>query len=354
MEENLNGRPREITVSYKTLFKVIAVLLFILAFKALLPLIMSLFFGILIAVSLEPGVRRLQRRGVKRSYAISIVAISMILFVGIVIGLIAPRLSDEVASFVSNLPKLKESFLSMLPSSGPINSWIENAFSPQNITPKPGDIMPIFSAGNIVLGGLAEIILIFVFSIYLLIEGQQVLDWISAFFSEPTQEKIKQTVSETSVIISAYVAGQFITSLLCSIFVLIVLSSFSVPNALLLAVLAGIFDILPVIGFFLAVIPTLLVAMSVSMTTALFIFLIYSAYHLLENYYIVPLVYGSRLRVSGFVILLTLIAAALVGGIKGALAALPIVASYPIIERVWLTSVLRSETISEHARSPVK
>ena len=63
---------------------------------------------------------------------------------------------------------------------------------------------------------------------------------------------------------------------------------------------------------------------------------------------IVPLVYGKKLRVSSFVVFVALLAAGLIGGVEGAIVVLPIVASYPIIERIWLKPYLRRETIAVH------
>ena len=75
-------------------------------------------------------------------------------------------------------------------------------------------------------------------------------------------------------------AGQLITSVLCGIFSFIVLSVLHVPNAALLAFIAAVFDILPLIGFFLATIPAMIVASSLSATTAALVLLPVSYTHL--------------------------------------------------------------------------
>ena len=74
----------------------------------------------------------------------------------------------------------------------------------------------------------------------------------------------------------------------------------------------------------------------------------YVFYHCIENYVIVPFVYGNRMRVSSFVVFFTLIAAGIIGGIEGAIIVLPIVASYPIVEQIWLKPFLRRETLVVH------
>ena len=83
--------------------------------------------------------------------------------------------------------------------------------------------------------------------------------------------------------IFGYVAGNFITSVIATVATLIVLSALKVPAALLLALLAGISDFVPVVGFVLTAIPTVLMALTVSTTTALIVAVFYIAYNMVET-----------------------------------------------------------------------
>lgn len=144
--------------------------------------------------------------------------------------------------------------------------------------------------------------------------------------------------------------GQVITSVLCAAYAFGVLIALHVPSAALLAVLAGIFDVLPLIGFFLFAIPAVAMAFTVSPTTAALVAGLYAAYHLIENYFIVPKVYGDRLRISNLTVLIACLAGGLVGGVVGVILVLPMVASYPILERIWLQPYLERGTVQKHAR----
>jgi predicted PurR-regulated permease PerM len=98
----------------------------------------------------------------------------------------------------------------------------------------------------------------------------------------------------------------------------------------------------------LVVIGILLLALSVSPKTAIMVVALYLLFHALEIYYIVPKVYGKHLRVSTLTVLLGLLAGTLLAGITGALAALPIIASYSAIERIWLRRFLRDGAAEKH------
>src|SRR5215210_6562910 len=93
---------------------------------------------------------------------------------------------------------------------------------------------------------------------------------------------------EITSVVGHYMVGQLITSILCGAYAFTVLAILHVPNAGFLAILAAVFDVLPLIGFFLFTIPAMAMALTVSSGTALLMGVSYGAYHLLENYFIVP------------------------------------------------------------------
>lgn len=126
------------------------------------------------------------------------------------------------------------------------------------------------------------------------------------------------------------------------------LAILGVPASLVLAVLAGIFDILPMLGFFLFMVPAVAIALTVSPGTALALFGAYTAYHLIENYIIVPKVYGNRLRLSDLVVLVSVLAGGILAGITGAILILPLVAIYPAVERIWLVEYIGRKVVAKH------
>jgi predicted PurR-regulated permease PerM len=91
-----------------------------------------------------------------------------------------------------------------------------------------------------------------------------------------------------------------------------------------------------------------LLAFTVSPASAAVVLGGYVLYHLLETYLIVPRFYGSTLRLSTLVVLLALIVGGTLQGILGSVIILPLVAAYPIIERIWLRDYLAREVLADH------
>jgi predicted PurR-regulated permease PerM len=139
-------------------------------------------------------------------------------------------------------------------------------------------------------------------------------------------------------------------SLFAAVFVLVALTVLKVPAAFLLAVLAGVCDFVPILGFFVAFTPAVLIALTISPGTAVAVAGLYALCSVIENYAIVPKVYGDHLKLSRVAVLLGLAIGAALGGIIGALLALPVVAAYPIVERIWLRESLGKTVLAEHAR----
>jgi hypothetical protein len=76
---------------------------------------------------------------------------------------------------------------------------------------------------------------------------------------------------------------------------------------------------------------------------------LYIVYHVVEAYVPVPRIHGRRLQLSTLAVLLALIVGGTLQGIVGAFLILPLVAAYPIIERIWLHDYLSSEVIHDHS-----
>ena len=123
-----------------------------------------------------------------------------------------------------------------------------------------------------------------------------------------------------------------------------------VPAALLLALLAGILDFVPVVGFFLSAAPAIILGLTVSPAVAAGVAAFYVAYNMVENYYIQPKVYGRELELSDFAVITAFLVGGTLGGVLGALIALPVAAAYPSVERIWFDTPGDTDTVDEHRR----
>jgi predicted PurR-regulated permease PerM len=138
--------------------------------------------------------------------------------------------------------------------------------------------------------------------------------------------RLARILQNLEVIVGGYVRGQLITCVAIGIFTFLLLTVLHVPNALALALVAALADVIPFIGGLLATTPAVLSALPQGLPVALVVLVAMVAYQELESRILVPRVYGRVLRLSPTTVVLSLLAGGILLGVIGALLALPIAA----------------------------
>ena len=185
---------------------------------------------------------------------------------------------------------------------------------------------------------------------YLLLDGRRTYQWLVGFAPAAQRPRVHETAACARVVIAAYVRGNVITSLISVVVTWIALAAMRVPAAFVLALLAGLLDFVPVVGFILSAAPAVLLGFAVSPMVALGVALVYVLYNVFENYYIQPKVYGRELRLSDLAVIAAFLVGAELGGVMGALIALPLAGLYPTVERIWFDRPGTTDTADEHRR----
>jgi predicted PurR-regulated permease PerM len=337
------GRRAAVEIPCRTLLKAAAAVAIVWLWLQLVKVVLVLVVATLLAVTLNPIVVWFERRGMSRGGATALVgSIFLVTLVGFVWFTWA-SLSEQVRYVTSHFHEIVDQALARVPS------WARAAIETQNTAEAQARVadyaLRIGQSAGYALGVCA---LGFILTLYLLVEGQSTRDWLVAFAPREQRPRIERTLAESERVIFGYVAGNVITSVIAAVSSFIVLSALKVPAALLLAVLAGVSDFVPVVGFVLTAIPTILMALTVSGKTALIVTAFYIGYNAVETYVISPWAYGGRLKLSNFAVLLAFIVGGTVAGMIGALIVLPFAALYPSIEKIWLRDTLPDETVAEH------
>ena len=322
----------ELRIPFITLLKVaLAVLLVAIVIK-LWPVVLMVIIAILIAVMLDPVVLWLEAHRVRKT--IGVLAIAVIVF-GLLIAflfVLLPAIGKQVAEVSKQAPALLQRFGIQMPSLPPTRDLLLRGAT----------------AGKFAVAGLTAIVFVLVVAIYLLVEGRMAFAWLITFAPRKHRKQIDETAREMAKVVLAYMRGNVITSIICAVYVLVVLTVLHVPLTLLLAVIAFVFDFIPVVGTIAMIAPAALLALTISPVRALAVVAAYLVYHLIENYLIIPRVYGNQMRLSTLTVILAIAVGGTLQGVIGALLALPIAAAYPIVERIWLRDQLPPDTVDRH------
>jgi predicted PurR-regulated permease PerM len=332
-----------------TIIKVLAWVLLAAVVVRLWPELVYLSLSLLLAVAMAPLVERMNRLGLGRGPSVALIALALLGVVVLFSIYVMPPLVQQGGDVATNFSKFRDRAQQELPQ----NPFIRKIISQLLLLPTSPDVVRSLNKplvwGQMALSGLTTTFIVLIVALYLLLDGRRVYAWLLAYVPRRHREKMALTVPEVSAVVYGYVRGQLITSLLFAGSSWALLWGLAVPAALPLALLAGVCDIIPVMGIALATAPAVLLALTVSPSTAAIVACAYLGYHALEAYVIVPRVYGKSLRLSTLTVLLALIVAGSLQGVLGAVIVLPLAAAYPIIERIWLKNYLGPEVLQDHS-----
>jgi predicted PurR-regulated permease PerM len=317
-----------IEISYKTILAVVLTVAAIWLLNVLLPILVVLMTALILVGTLSPAVGWLERHRVKRPLAIAIIFIGCAISVG-GIGLVTlPSLSAQVSQTLGDLPHLQKGLALRLEShhlTAPMADAIRN-FNPEKRL-KSLDMSSALAASLGVVEVIGYLATSVVLAIYFIADGERTRGFLFAVFPRRFHVRLARVLLNLETIVGGYLRGQVITSLAIGIFTFALLTITRVPNALALAAFAALTDVIPFVGGLLATTPAVLVSLSRSGVVTVIVLCAMIGYQELESRVIVPRVYGRALRLSSAVVVLALLVGGKLGGIIGALLALPIAAA---------------------------
>jgi predicted PurR-regulated permease PerM len=339
----------ELHVPTKTILKLLGWAFLASIVFRLWPELVYLSLSLLLAVALGPVVNRLTRLGLSRGVSVGLIATLMLVVAGLFVAYVFPPLVRQGSEVAANFPAFRERAQQHLPQ----NTIVKSVVTQLLLLPTKPEVARQLNKpllwGQMAFSGVTTTVLVLVIALYFVLDGRRLYAWMLAYVPRRHREKMARTVSEVSEVVFGYVRGQLTISLLFAVYTAVVLSVLQVPAALPLALLAAVCDVIPVVGVIMATAPAVLLALTVSPRAAAAVAGLYVGYHLLEAYVLVPRVYGKSLRLSTLGVLLAVIVGGSLQGIIGAVLVLPLVAAYPIIERIWLKSYLAPEVIQDHS-----
>jgi predicted PurR-regulated permease PerM len=333
------SRARVIDISSATFLRALGAIALAWVWFRLWQWVLVFVLAAFLAVALDPAVQWLEKRGLRRSYGALLIASCLVLVLAGFIAVSGASIAEQTRVLGNRVGEFRQAVMTRIPK--------EMQQAGSSMAPSGESLT---GAARAFGGGIAGIAVALVVTVYLLLDGRRTYQWLVAFVPAPNRLRVDATAVCAREVVAAYVRGNVITSVLCAVITWIVLAALQVPAALVLALLAGILDFVPVIGFILSAAPAVLLAFAVSPTVALVVAIFYVLYNVVENYYIQPKVYGRELRLSDLAVIAAFLVGAELGGVLGAVIALPLAAMYPAVERIWFDRPGENDTANEHRR----
>jgi predicted PurR-regulated permease PerM len=288
--------------------------------------------AIIVANALEPVVDYLMR-WMRRMFAIAAIAITVFAGIAIAIAVVVPNVMGQVDDVARTLPTLIERGRQLaeqwVPWTGDLGvSLLE---PPRNESNGSGGSSQVTSLPLAVVSSLFEAVLVAFLALYWLAAMPTLRAFLLSLIPPDRTDETRELLEEIGQTMGGYVRGVLIEALLIATIVYLGLWIIGVEYPLTLAVLAGIGEFMPYVGPILAAAPAVLLALLESPTQALIVLGFYVGLQLAEGYLLFPFVVGNQSEIPPLLIILGLLAGGAVGGVLGALVAIPLAGALRIV-----------------------
>ncbi len=327
----MNAPAQETTVvrfeiSPRSIAWILATIVGVWLFLQLRAVALLLVVALVFAGTFNPLVEWMERRGLRRLYALILLFLALLGITILFIFLTVPPLIEQLAQIARDAPRHREQLIALLMQrdfTAPLARAVQNAGLEQTFARIESDLVGYSSRAVTALGWVVTTLFL---SFYLLADGKRTQGALYAIVPRNYHMRLARILQNLEAIVGGYMRGQLITSAAIGAFTFLLLVICKVPNALSLALFAALMDVVPFIGGLLATAPAVLSALSVGLPGGIVVLVALLVYQEVENRVLVPRVYGSVLRLSPTTVVLALLAGGLLLGVIGALLALPIAA----------------------------
>jgi predicted PurR-regulated permease PerM/phosphoglycolate phosphatase-like HAD superfamily hydrolase len=334
---------------------VIILLLILFLLRALLPPIAIA--GVL-AYLLKPIVDFLERRtGLPRLLAVILVFIVLLLIIAIIPATGVPYLMDRIARLNLDLQRLADDVIAFL--SQPVE-FFGFTFRLQDLV---GDVQdsfqnpfPVFASQSVslvvgVASSLLWILSVLIISFYLVKDADKFRSFLDRIAPPGHVEELARLREEINEVWKAFFRGQVIVGFIIGVLVWITMTAIGLPNAGLIALLAGMLEVIPTFGPIVASIAALITALFRGSTYlpinnywfAFLVAAIYAVIHQIDNGYVVPRIMGRRLHLHPVIVFIGVLAGGILAGALGVFLAAPTIASLRVLLSYGYAKLLNRE-----------
>lgn len=330
----MSERIMNISITPSTVIKTIVILVLAALLYQLIDIVLIVLVAITIASAIEPGVAALVEYRIPRVLSVILIYLLMFSVFFVLFYFFLPSVLEDFATFISQLPTYLESFtrtgafdtystiLGMpSPSDASANEMMAGVRGFFDIGATFGN--PV-AAASAIFGGLFSFMLIVILSFYFAVIDTGVDDFLRVVTPKSHQAYIQGLWKRSQKKIGLWMQGQLILGVLIGVLVFLGLTIIGVPHALVLAVIAALFELIPVFGPTLAAVPAIMIGFVYGgPLIGLVVLGFYVILQQFENHLIYPLVVTRVVGVSPILVILALIIGAKLFGFAGVILSVP-------------------------------
>ncbi len=345
MSSPVSSDPRSL-IRYGVLCAVVALVL-LWALYLVRGQLLIIYVSALFATGLAPLVRMIERQHLlpigkgrlTRTGAILLIYATVLGSIAGLVAGVAPPMADQAQELWKDLPATIESLQLTLVRWGLLQQTVTYQEVLKNAPAGSANAVSTLAATVFsIAGGVFGFVAILLLTFYFLVDSQAVFALFVTLFPLAQRRKVAVLSGRVAGKVSAWLGGQMLLSLIIGLTTAIGLALMGVPYFFVLALVAGIGEMIPMVGPILAAVPAVAVAFTVSPGLAVAVVIFFIAQQAIENNFLVPRVLGRQVGLSAVTVIIALGIGSQLLGLMGALLAVPTAA---IVQVLFQELVLR-------------
>lgn len=330
MLESKENLPRVITISTGTIFRAILVLL-ILGFLYIIRDVVAIFFGAMfLAALIDPLADYFERWKIPRGLAaIIIYIVGLSLVAGLVVLLWGP-ITSELGNFFNYFAPFIEGAtgtevsLHVDLAQESLSTDLASIVSTARESGISNAVPQIIEFGSSAIGGVTAVVVVLILAFFMIAEKTALVRAVGFVAPAEYQPFVMQISGKLRDRLGSWLRGQLVLMICVFVMTYLALLILDIPYALVLALMAGMFEIIPFVGPFASSIPAIVLALAISPVHAVITGGAYVLVQAIEGNILVPKIMQKATGVNPIVSLLAVLIGWRVGGIVGAILAIPL------------------------------
>lgn len=328
MEEIKNVK---LNISAGTIIKVMIVLAVAFALYFLRNTVLVLLTAVVIASAVDPAANWFSKFKIPRVFSVLLVYVIAFSIIFGTLFFFLPPLFEDFSDIAFKIPAQINTMINSNPTWSSAASMFGNfstKFSVQDVvdsglinSPVPKNAIELTQT---VFSGLLSFVLIVVISFYLAVQKNGIENFLRIIIPSKKEEYIIDLWQRTEVKIGRWMQGQLLLALIIGPLVFLGLTLFQVKYALTLAIIASVFEIIPIFGPILAAVPAVIFGFGDNATLGFILIGFYLIIHQFENHLLYPLVVKKIIGVNPLIVIISLIVGYELVGFLGIILAVPL------------------------------
>lgn len=324
---------QRIEISTGSIVRIFAVLLGLYFIWSILDVLALLFVSIILVAALAPSIEKMAEQGIPRPAGVLMIYVLLTIVLGFLISLIIPPLVEQLSILAVQFPHLVQTVapLQQVLSETNVDKLITTV-----TTELSGFTQGVFATAAKVFGGAVSALTVLALTFYLLVDAKKARESLIVLLPADYAKPVTNLIDRVGEKLGSWMRGQAVLCMSIAVVSYIGYLILGVPFALTLAVLAGLLEIVPVIGPILAGLIAVVVAYtSGSWQLAVGVFVLSVVIQQLENQVLVPKIMERAVGLSPIVVIVALAIGSKLGGTTGAILAIPVAAVVSVLVQEW-------------------